>query len=73
MNERKDNPVLVRCADGEGRHEVPLESIQIPDVYNLASYLEDQGHGFAGSQVNEIWHLAHDMLNQLKRNAGIDC
>lgn len=62
---------LIRCPDGAAT-QVALPSVQVPDVYNLSFQLADEGRDRASDMVLEIWHLAHDMLKQLKRGAGID-
>lgn len=62
---------LIRCPDGAAT-QVALPSVQVPDVYNLSFQLADEGRDRASYMVLEIWHLAHDMLKQLKRGAGIE-
>jgi hypothetical protein len=51
---------IIRCPDGEGRTEVDIEKVHIPDLWHIAMSLPD----IHQKQILEVWHLAHD----LKRN-----
>ena len=78
----KQDPVLktiVRAPKGEGRTEVPLEDVQVPDMWHLAMWLKSPSRAQTldqmsmehwGEMVLETWHLAHDLLLNIK---GGDC
>lgn len=53
-------PKVIRCPDGEGRTEVDIEEVNIPDLWHIAMALPEH----LQKPVLEVWHLAHD----LKRN-----
>jgi len=64
-DERKAK-TIIRSPRGAGRHTVPLNEVQVPDLWHVASYLHDQGHDEASNAVLETWHLAHDLLANLR-------
>jgi hypothetical protein len=53
-------PKIIRCPDGEGRTEVDIEEVIIPDLWHIAMALPEHQK----KPVLEVWNLAHD----LKRN-----
>lgn len=56
-------PTLVRFPKGSGRKEVPLSSVQIPDLWHIAQATLDLDEK---RKILECWHLAHDLLTALR-------
>lgn len=71
LDDQTDTKAMLLLRPDGDSEPVPLASVQIPDVYNLSFDLADAGKPIASHNVLEIWHLAHDMLKQLQRDAGI--
>ncbi len=62
--------IVIRCPRGTDRREVPLDQIQVPDLWHVARYLEAKHEKRAADAVLECWHLAHDLLLNLKGEVG---
>ena len=63
-----------------GEHEVPVEQIQVPDLWHIAQDLKKIGKQVyvlvageftwvsAGDYVLDCWHLAHDLKRHAQEN-----
>lgn len=58
---------ITRAKGGTAEHRVRVEEIQIPDLGNFALSLPEPWQ----SQVQELWHLCHDLHNHLLGESGI--
>ncbi len=80
LDKKKPGKVVLR-PDGEARREVPLEEIEIPDLWHIAMLFNEGKAARVASifeeqemvdrireEILETWHLAHD----LKRNLAGD-
>ena len=57
-----DETMLIStAAEGQKRRDVPIEDIEIPDLWHIAGRLPEKER----EQVLDVWHLAHDLLNHL--------
>ena len=57
------NRKIIRAPKGEGRQEVILGNIEIPDLWHIAmSFPTDSPEQKA---ILETWHLAHDLKKNL--------
>jgi len=62
---------IIRSMDGTARREVELSDIKVPDMWHLYIRLRedkrlDNGLRAAAEDVLETWHIAHDLLKNLK-------
>lgn len=65
---------MVRSPDGENRRRVELSTVTVPDLWHIAIALkEGRGRNIpqaaqvrAGDAILEAWHLAHDLLENLR-------
>ena len=62
---------------GSGEVEVPVEQIQVPDLWKIAEIFQGKSNTIYMSKANreaiadailECWHLAHDMRKHLQAN-----
>ena len=61
---------LTRSCGGSGVTVVPLSSVVVPDLWHIAQWLAnepDQRSALAAERVLETWHLANDMLVELRK------
>ena len=61
---------IVLAPKGTARQVMPLEEIQVPDMWHLAMALQDDDtyQKRASEQILECWHLCHDLLAYAKGN-----
>lgn len=57
---------IIRALGGTSEREVPLEDVQIPDLWHVHTYFLKSGNEQAAEMVLETWHLAHDLLRNIK-------
>lgn len=57
---------IIRAAKGIGRREIPVDQIEVPDLWHTAMYLKDHGLPTAGDQVLDCWHLSHDLITNIQ-------
>ena len=72
----KRTVTLKRGAPGE--HEVPVDEIQVPDLWHIAQALKKSGEKvyvavngeftwvLAGDYVLDCWHLTHDLVRHIR-------
>lgn len=60
---------VTRAPNGSARREVPLDSIQVPDLWHVAERLQETGDTRGAELVREAWHLAHDLLRELRERS----
>jgi len=68
-------PMLTLARKGEGRREIPLSQVEVPDVWHVAQHLmgsDDPKLQSAGEMVREVQRLAYDLLSQLRVDHGLD-
>ena len=53
---------IIRHPKGQGREEVNIDDVQIPDLWHIAMALPEPHQ----SMILETWHLAHDLLLNLR-------
>lgn len=63
---------IIRAPRGTRRQEVPIEQVTVPDLWHLAEHLEAEGKHSTAVMVLECWHLAHDLLANLRGETGKD-
>lgn len=65
---------VIRCPKGTNRRVVDVESIQVPDLWHIGLWLEENEpkdlHNHLDGQTHsqavlECWHLCHDLLENL--------
>lgn len=61
-----EKKTIIRSPKGEGRREVDLASVQIPDLWHVAMRLGEEGKPASRTAVLECWHLCHDLLANLR-------
>lgn len=65
---------ITRSKGGTAERTVDSAAIQIPDLWHIAEWLDDNGKEWHGKQIREAWHLAHDLLRHIidqdRANAG---
>lgn len=52
---------------GTAEKTVPLDSIDVPDCWQASCALDDGGFRNFAEKVRECWHLAHDLLRELRK------
>jgi hypothetical protein len=57
---------IVRSPGGARRRDVVLREVQVPDAWHAAMALKDAGYNDMMDIVLETWHLAHDLLHNLR-------
>jgi hypothetical protein len=57
---------IIRAPKGSLRQEVDLDSVKVPDLWFLFEELHGKGDVETAEMVRECWHLAHDLLLNLK-------
>ncbi len=57
---------ITRSKGGTEEREVPLEEVQVPDLWSAVVELREVGNTELADQVEEIWALAGDLLRTLK-------
>ncbi len=55
---------IIRSPEGEGRREVELSQVQVPDAWHLARSLPSNDR----DMVLELWHLCHDLKRHIEEN-----
>lgn len=50
----------------QAQRTVPLEEVVIPDLWHIYTWLENAGNKEEAAKVLETWHLAHDLLRNIK-------
>jgi len=56
---------IIRSPHGEGRREVEISKVYIPDLWGAAARVDNPVDREA---ILETWHLAHDLLDNLRGN-----
>lgn len=59
---------ITRAKGGTGEREVEIATLQVPDLWHVASFLKDKGHTDASLAVLECWHLCHDLLRHIRES-----
>ena len=58
---------ITRAKGGTEEREVPVDEIEIPDLWHISLYLDERtGTGNPGPMVRECWHLCHDLLRHIR-------
>jgi hypothetical protein len=57
---------ILRSKGGTAERTVPLNEVKVPDCWHLAMGLRKAGDEEGAGMVLETWHLAHDLLQDLK-------
>jgi len=57
---------IIRAPHGTARREVPIDEVEIPDLWGIAMWLDKNGQDTGCKDVLECWHLCHDLLKNLR-------
>jgi hypothetical protein len=60
---------IIRAPKGTARQVVPLEEIQVPDLWHVAERLQDAGNEQDSEQILDCWHLCIDLLAYARGNS----
>jgi hypothetical protein len=60
------------CKGGAGENVIDTRELQVPDLWHIAMWLENNGNSGSSKKVLDCWHLAHDMKKHIQEQAG-DC
>jgi hypothetical protein len=61
---------IVRAPKSALRQTVPLNEVQVPNLWHLAVDLKRRGDKEGAAEVLECWHLCHDLLENLRGDIG---
>jgi len=76
---------IIRAPRGEARRVVKVSDVEIPDLWHVAAHLDndakdDEAHNRmtraaalhkAADDVREVWHLAHDLLENVRTDGKL--
>ena len=74
MQQTNEAPTVTMARKGDGRREVPLSDVEVPDVYRLAESLmlsDDWREQAQGEAIRELHNLALDLLAEIKVLHGL--
>lgn len=54
---------------GSAEKYVEAGSLQVPDMWHLAMWLQDKGDKVAADQVLACWYLCHDLTRHIQETA----
>lgn len=75
---------IIRAPRGQARRVVKVSDIEIPDLWHISGYLDNEAKACeardprqaevlrkAADDVREVWHLAHDLLENIRTNGKL--